>query len=134
MPEYLEIHRQLWEIAVANGKLDLNSDIGALYIESLNEIESIHALRITVGLNSRIPTSVWIVLLSLLILGMVAVGYHSAIAESRRSRVTPVLALSFSMVIAMIAALDHPGDNLVPVSQQPLADVQAELKAKGQIR
>ena len=134
LPEYLEIQQQLWEMAVANGKLDLNSDIGALYLESLNEIESIHASRITIGLNLRIPTGIWIVLLSLLILGMVAVGYHTAIAESRRSRVTPVLALSFSLVIALIAALDHPGDNLVPVSQQPLTDLQTEMKAKGQIK
>lgn len=127
--EYMQIQRQLWEIAVANGKLDLNSDIGALYVESLNEIENLHASRITIGLNVRIPTGIWIVLLSLLILGMVGVGYHTAIAESRRSRVTPVLALSFSLVIALIAALDHPGDNFVPVSQQPLVDLQSEMKA-----
>ena len=128
--EYLQIQQQLWDIAVANGKLDLNSDIGALYIESLNEIENLHASRVIIGLNVRIPTGMWVVLISLLILGMLGVGYHTSIAESRRSRATPVLALSFSLVIALIAALDHPGDNLVPVSQQPLVDLLSEMRSK----
>lgn len=125
----LKMQKDLWAIAVANGKLDMNSDIGALYVESINEIENLHATRVGVGLNARIPTGIWVVLIALLIAGMIAVGYHTAIAESRRSRVTPVLAISFALVVALIASLDHPGDALMPVSQQPLVNVQSEMAA-----
>ena len=125
----LRVQQKLWEIAVVHGKTDLNSDIGALLVESVNEISSLHAMRVNVGLQSRIPTPIWAVLLSLLILGMLGVGYHTAIAESRRSRVTPILAISFSLVIALIAALDFPGAKLIPVSQLPLVNVLEEMKA-----
>jgi hypothetical protein len=125
----VRMQQQLWAIAVVHGQTDLNSDIGALYVESINEIANLHATRVGIGLHARIPTVIWAVLLSLLILGMIGVGYHTAIADSRRSRATPILAISFSLVIALIAALDHPGDNLMPVSQQPLINVQSEMKA-----
>jgi len=122
------IQKQLWEIAVAYGRID-NSDIGALFVESVNEIERLHSTRVGVGLHARIPTTIWAVLLSLLILGMIGLGYHTAIADSRRSRVAPVLAVAFSLVVALIAALDHPGNSLMPVSQQPLVNVLSEMKA-----
>lgn len=123
----LSMQRQLWEMAVANGKADMNSDIGALYVESLNEISNLHAKRVGVGMQARIPTAIWFALLSLLVLGMISVGYYTAIADSRRSRVSPVLAVSFSLIIVLIAALDHPGGKLIPVSQQPLINVQSEM-------
>ena len=66
--------------------------------------------------------------MSLLILGMIGLGYYTAIADSQRSRVTPILAVAFSLVIALIAALDYPGNALMPVSQQPLVNVLSEMK------
>lgn len=123
----LSTHRQLWEIALVNAKMDMNSDIGALYVESLNEIYNLHAMRVAIGLQARIPTAIWVVLMSLLVLGMISVGYYTAIADSRRSRVSPVLAVAFSLVIALIAALDYPGGRLMPISQQALISVQSEM-------
>lgn len=123
------LQRQLWEIAVANGRRDMDSDIGSLYVESINELERLHATRVSVGLQVRIPTSNWVVLLSLLTLGMMALGYYTAIAESHRSRVTPILAIAFALVLTLIASLDHPGDSLMPVSQQALIDVRSEITA-----
>ena len=129
LEDSLRIQQQLWEMAVANGRLDMNSDIGALYVESVNEIAAMNAMRMNIGLQARIPTIIWVVLLSLLILGMIGLGYHTAIADSRRSRVTPILAVAFSLVVALIAALDYPGGNLMPIPQQPLMNVQSEMKA-----
>ena len=123
----IAMQRQLWEMAVVNFRGDLSSDIGALYVESLNEISNLHAKRVGIGMQARIPTAIWAVLMSLLILGMISLGYYTAIADSRRSRVSPVLAVAFSLVIALIAALDHPGGRLMPVSQQPLINVQSEM-------
>jgi hypothetical protein len=120
--------RQLWDIAVTNGRTDLNSQMGALYIQSLNEIANLHATRVVIGLDARIPLTIWIALLSLMLLGMTALGYHSALANSRRSRVIPILATAFSLVLTLIAALDQPGNGLMPVSQQPLINVLGEMK------
>ncbi len=124
LDETRRIQRELWDMAVANSRLDLNSDIGALYLESVNEMFDIHALRVAVGIQARIPNGIWVVLYALIVLGMAGVGYQTAIAGSRRSWATPILALSFAMVIALVISLDRPVAGYFKVSQQPLVDLQ----------
>jgi hypothetical protein len=119
-----EDQARLWEIAVVNARKDMNSDVAALYIESLNELFAIHASRVIQGMQARIPIAIWIMLLALTSLGMVAVGYQTGIAGSKRSLARPILAVSFALVFALIADLDLPGGGFVRVSQQPLIDVQ----------
>jgi hypothetical protein len=58
---------------------------------------------------------------------MFAVGYQTAIAKSQRTWMMIVLALSFSVVIVLIAALDDPERGYLEVSQRPLTDLQAEM-------
>jgi hypothetical protein len=131
--EAVRTHKQLWEMALSNGRLDMNSDIGALYVESVNELANLHALRIGIGINARVPTTIWIVLVCLLTLGMFGLGYYTAIADSRRSRVTIVLAIAFSMVFALIAALDRPGSRFMPVDQSALINLLSEMKVDTEI-
>ncbi|HVJ45470.1 MAG TPA: hypothetical protein VM511_03725 [Luteolibacter sp.] len=116
-------HRRLWEMAVTNARKDMNSDVAALYIDSLNGLIDIHALRVAVALQARIPTGIWFALSSVTVLGMASVGYQTGIAGSKRSLTKPVLAVSFSLVIALIAALDRPNGTYVKVSQQPFIDL-----------
>jgi hypothetical protein len=125
------IQHEIWASGVLSAKTDpfMNSDIGAMYLESINQMADVHALRVNQGLQARVPSGIWFVLYALLILGMIAVGYQTAIAESRRSRVTVVLALSFSLVIALIAALDHPMNRFISVPQTPLVNLQSEMKS-----
>lgn len=118
------IQRRLWVMAVANAEKDMNSDVAALYVDSLNNLFEINASRLAVGLQSRIPFGIWFVLYGLTIFGMMSIGYHAGIVESRRSTSTLILALSFAMVIVVIASLDRPG-GYVRVTQQPLADLQS---------
>ena len=124
------IHRQLWDMAVVNARKDMNSDVAALYIESLNQVIDIHALRVTVGMQTRIPGGIWLVLFALVILGMVGVGYQTAITGSTsRSWTTAILAISFSLVIVLIVSLDRPQSGFITVSQQPLVNVRASMTA-----
>lgn len=104
----------------------MNSDVAALYIESLNEIVEVHASRLAIGMQARIPIGIWIVLYGLTIFGMLSMGYHTGVVESKRSKATLILAISFAMVIAVIASLDRPG-GFIKVTQQPLVDLQASM-------
>ncbi len=115
-------------MAVAYSRVD-NSDVTALYLESLNELINFHALRVSVGLQMRIPPGIWQALFALIVLSMFTVGYQTAIAGSRRSWARVILALSFSLVIALIAAIDNPKGNFITVSQQPLENLQAAMHA-----
>jgi len=123
-----QIQRRLWAIAVANARLDMNSDVAALYVEALNEMFEVHATRLAISLRARIPSGIWVVLCSLTILGMLSMGYHAGIAGSSRSKATWILATSFGLVIALIASLDRPSD-FIPITQQPLADLQALIRS-----
>ena len=119
LQETNQLQRRLWDIAVGNVPRD---DIGALYLESLNEVAAIHASRVTVGLQARVPHIIWLALLGLLVLGMASIGYLTGISGSRRSKATVILALAFSTVITMTAGLDRPGAVVVP--QHALLDLQ----------
>lgn len=131
MGESEQIQRELWDMAVTNARKDMNSDVAALYIESLNEVAAVHATRVAVGWQARVPIGIWIALWVQVMLGMAAVGYQTAIAGSNRSPAATVLALSFTIVLALIAALDDSRSNLVKVSQQPLMELRTWMDGPG---
>ena len=107
----------------------MNSDIGALYIESVNEMINLQAIRIAVGMQTRIPTVILVLLFTLIILGMFSVGYQvSVTGSSRKSWLTPVMVLTFSLVISLIVSLDRPNSSILPVTQQPLIDVRVYME------
>lgn len=125
------IREDLWSMAVAEARKDMNSDVAALYIESLNDVANINASRVVVGLHTRIPNGIWEVLFVLMLLSMFSIGYQTSIVGSRRSWSTIIMAVSFSLVIVMIETLDRPQSKLIPVSQYPMEYLESELeKAK----
>ncbi len=119
-----DVQRKLWDHAVANGKKDLNSDIGALLVESINDVINTHAVRVAVAVDTRIPVGIWLVLYTLTALGMTATGYHMAISGSKWSWTSGLLAVSFALVIVLIVGLDRPNTPFVSVTQKPLHDVR----------
>lgn len=123
------IQDRLWNMAVANARKDMNSDVAALYIDSLNEVNGIHAQRVAVALQWRIPGEIWLALYCLMALGMASVGYQTGIAGSRRSLAWLVLFFAFALVFALIASLDRPDSRFLPVSQQPLIDLREAMTA-----
>jgi hypothetical protein len=124
------IHRQIWDTAVKNARKDMNSDVAALYIESINEFINIQALRVAVALYPQIPEVIWVVLYVLVILGMMSIGFQTAITGSaRRSHSVWLLAVSFSVVITLIAVLDRPKSDVILVPQEPLIDLRGKMAA-----
>jgi hypothetical protein len=87
-------------------------------------------MRVAVAYQTRIPSGIWMALYCLLILGMISIGYATAVAESSRSVATIILALSFSLVITLIAAMDGLQSKYVTISQQPMEDVRQSMLGK----
>ncbi|MCE9547663.1 MAG: hypothetical protein K8T25_19510 [Planctomycetia bacterium] len=123
-----EIQSLLWAQTIAVVKENMDSEVRSLFIDSLNQLIDLHQSRKTVGLQYRVPGMVWLCLYLLTVLSMLAVGYQSGMAGTRRLRGTPILAAAFSLVILMIADIDRPGEGLLRVSQQPIADVQEMMR------
>lgn len=122
------IHERLWGMAIMNAEKNMDSDVYSLYITSLNDLIDLHAMRVAVSLQARIPAGIWFSLGSLTMFGMVSIGYQMGIAGSRRSLVQGILAISFSIVIALIATLDRPDTTYITVSQQPFIDLLNSMK------
>jgi hypothetical protein len=125
--EMNDINGQLWDMGVEHARVAPDSEVLSLYIDSLNSVGDVQALREAIAVQARLPEGIWIALSALIVVAMVAVGYQTAIAKSRRSWVLLLLALSFSIVVTIVAVLDNPESGYLPVSQQPLIDVQASM-------
>jgi hypothetical protein len=119
-----KIQRKLWDLAVVNSRKDMNSDVAALYIESLNEVINLHGLRMARAYQAKTPIGLWISLYTLLLFSMFSIGFQTAIAGSSRTLATVILAISFTVVFVLIASLDQLKNGFFKVSQQPLVNVQ----------
>ena len=129
LKESVRIQHLLWDMAAVNARKDMNSHVFTLYLESLNDMTNQQALRVAIGLQARIPVFMWILLYVLVFLGMFGIGYQGAISFSgRRSWLTPIMILSFSVIIILIASLDRPQSRFIPVSQQPLVDLRTWME------
>jgi hypothetical protein len=129
MVDAQQIQQRLWDMAVANARKDMNSDVAALYIDSLNQVNALHAMRVAIAIQTRVPLEIWIVLYCITILGMVSVGYQTGIAGSKRSAAWPLLAFAFALVFALIGGLDRPDSGILKVTQQPLIDLRDAMTA-----
>ncbi len=126
-----ELHGTLWSQAVAVAEKSPNSEVVALFIESLNDVIDLHAERAQVVLRSRIPVMLWIVLYAITVAGMAGMGYQAGLAGTSRSLAALALAFTFSAVIVLIADLDRPQEGTLRVSQQALIDLQQMMHAAG---
>lgn len=127
MAKSTKIQDQLFDIAVVNARKDMNSDVAALYIESLNEMINFHFERVSIGLQVRIPNGIWLILFVLMVFSMFTVGYQTAIANSSRTWLSAVLAISFSLVVTLIAVLDRPQTDFLTISQQSMIDLNTYI-------
>lgn len=123
-----ETHERVWSEAAKAAEVQ-PGPITGLYIQSLNQMIDMHAVRIQAGTRSRIPTMIWLGLFSLALLSMLSVGYQSGISATRRSPAMAGLVLAFSGVMFLIADLDRPREGFLTVSQQSLIDLQSSMKA-----
>lgn len=120
-----QIQGRLWDIAAKNAQ---NMPQATLYLGSLKDMFLVHASRVAVGLQARIPKAIWLALAVLTVLGMTTVGYQAGIAGSKRSLAMPLLAIAFASVIALIDSLDSPVGGFTTVSQQPLMDLLSSME------
>ena len=122
-----ELHNFLWAQAVAVGEKNPESNVVALFIESVNKVIDLHAERVMVRERSRIPGTYWIVLYVVSIFALAAMGYHGGVAGTARSPVMLAVAIAFSAVILLIADRDRPGEGWVNISQQAMIDLRDSM-------
>lgn len=123
-----ELQNILWKEAEAVGTGHPDSEMVALFIESLNEVIDLHSKRVTAGIRSRVPATIWGGLYLVSLAGFAALGYQIGLSEERKRTAAVVVACGFAVVMVLIADLDRPQEGLLRVSQQALVDTLESMK------
>jgi hypothetical protein len=104
----------------------------SLLIQSLNDVFDIHELRVAAGLKKRVPKTLWLFLAALLTLAMLGIGYFSGAKGNRNPIASTGLALSFSLVLLLIADLDRPTGGSLQADQGPMLELLDRLQGYSQ--
>jgi len=106
---------------------DSPSDITGLFVEAVNEVFDLHAERILVRERSHVPEALWLILYLIAVLSMAAMGYHGGVAGTTRSPVMVAVAVTFSLVMLLVADLDREGEGWINAGQEAMVDLERVL-------
>ncbi|MDI3290381.1 DUF4239 domain-containing protein [Polyangium sp. 15x6] len=124
MRRSVELQRELWKEAEAAARDQPDSVVVGLFIESLNKMIELHAIRVKVAVRGGIPDALWAGLALIAVLTLTAVGYHAGLVKTQRSPTVATLVMSLSIVMLLTADLDHPQEGTLKVSQQAMIDLR----------
>jgi hypothetical protein len=122
-----ELHRQLWAEAEPIAKKHPESIQVGLFIQALNQTIDLHTTRVVASLYSRIPLVVWIALYLLAAVSVLGIGYQAGLTGKARSISFLILAVTFAVVLFLVADLDRPREGMLRVSQQALIDLRSMM-------
>lgn len=125
-----ELQVEIWKQVESLAQNEPQTVLHSLLIQSLNSVFDVHEQRTSVALKNRVPHSLWGVLTGLLILSMLGIGYFSGAKGNRNPIASTGLALSFSLVLALIADLDRPVGGLLKSDQTPMVELAEKMRAQ----
>ena len=108
---------------VRNGR---ESDIMALFVESINEVIDVHSLRLA-AIDLRLPRFLGLVLYAATVLSFLLVGVANSSDGKRDFAAVLLFALAFVAVLMIIVDLDRPQQGLLTVSQTALSDLLRQM-------
>lgn len=123
----LDLQAAIWEQVELLAAAGTGQEMEALLVEAINSLFDIHERRVAAGLRNRIPRSLWTVLIALLALSMLGIGHFSGMKGRRNPVASTALALSFSMVVYLIADLDRPTGGMVRPDQSAILELRKRL-------
>lgn len=126
-----EIHKELWDQVSSATKREpsLNS---WLLIQSINDVVDSHQKRVTAGFYNRIPSSIWLVLLTISALTLMTMGSQARLSNSRRLVSVIPLILAFTALTAVVLDLDRPQEGMITVGQEAMINLQKSLSRESE--
>ncbi len=121
-----EIHGELWSIVEDNVRQGKESDVMALFVESINEVIDVHSLRLA-AVNLRLPRLLGAVLYAATVLSFLLVGVANSADGKRDFAALLLFALAFVAVLMILVDLDRPQEGLLTVSQTAMSDLLDQM-------
>jgi hypothetical protein len=127
--ESTRLQDAFWQRAVAYGLKDPNPVRVGLLLQSLNEVIDVDGARWMAFWN-HVPETVIYVIAIVGLLAAMVVGYASGLGRLRQLFSICVLSLAITLVMIVIIDLDRPREGFIRVSQQPMLDLQKQLRSR----
>jgi hypothetical protein len=121
-----EIHGELWSIVEDNVRQGQESDIMALFVESINEVIDVHSLRLA-AVDLRLPELLWMVLYAATMLSFLLVGIANSADGKRDPLAILLFALAYVAVLMIVVDLDRPQQGILTVSQTAMSDLLRQM-------
>lgn len=120
------LHQQLWQTAVSAGQ-PVNPGT-SLFFQSLNQLIDLHTMRVIAGLNSRIPDTIWIVLLLTAAISLMASGYQNGMTGRCQSPLSFAIVVLFAIVIGMIMDMERTQEGTIRLNHEAMMRLREALK------
>jgi hypothetical protein len=123
--ETAQLQKVLWAHAAAYAQKDPNPVKAGLLLQSLNHAFDLEGER-WMALHNHVPQSVIFINALVGLLAVTLVGYTFGLGQQRDTFSTCLLALSITLVLAVITDLDRPRTGFIRANQQPMIDLLQE--------
>jgi hypothetical protein len=127
--EARRVQELFWRRASAYAQKEPNVVRAGLLLQSLRDVIQLDAAR-WMAFQDHVPAMVIYAISIVGLLAVMTVGYTFGLSGLRQSFSMCILSLAITLVLAIIVDVDRPREGLIRVSQQPLLDLQEELRSR----
>jgi hypothetical protein len=127
--ESRRLQEMFWRRAIAYGQEQPSMVRAGLLLQSLKEVTQLDAAR-WVAFQDQVPAMVIYAIAIVGLLAVMTVGYTFGLSGIRQPFSMFILSLAITLVLAIIVDVDRPREGLIRVSQQPLIDLQKQLRPR----
>jgi len=127
--ESARLQAAFWRRAVDYGQKDPNPVRVGLLLQSLNEVIDLDGAR-WMAFRNHVPETVIYVIAVVSLLAAIVVGYAFGMGRLRQFFSIGVLSFAITLVLIVIIDLDKPRTGFIRVSQQPLLDLQQQIRSR----
>jgi len=123
------LHDKLWSLAESAMEDPVNSESTGIFSQSVLAMINAQDARLQAVLFNRISPVIWVTLFIMAILSMIIMGYQAGLTGARSGIATWTLAMTFSVVMALVMDLDRPNQSLFSMNQQLMVDLHNRMSA-----
>ncbi len=125
------LHDSLWSLAESSMEDSENSESTGIFSQSVLAMINAQDARLQAVLFNRISPVIWFTLFIMALMSMIIMGYQAGLTGARSGIATWTLAVTFSVVMALVMDLDRPNQSLFSMNQQLMVDLHNRMAVDG---
>jgi hypothetical protein len=122
-----ELLDELWVTAEEVATEYVDSDLTAMFVDSINQIITVSSYRLTAAVYARVPDTILFLLFALTGLSIAMVGYRAGATNRHSLATATLLAVTLCAVLTLVVDLDRPQEGFLNVSQRAMEELQQQI-------